>query len=378
MLYLALFFMCLGADYARKKSKNIYYFLVVVIIVVLCFGYMTGTDWRNYEHVWDGTDSIATTHIGNDYTFLFIMKGFQMLTTDFWVFFAALKIFFLHSLYKFFQCFVGRPWLAIGLSFTGSTLFLIVECPLRFMLGLAFVFYAIYAFYHTQKVLAIILSLLGVGCHMIVLAVIIIWLTKPVARYFCRMHSLILIALFFVVIILTDKASSYIAVLDFVAQSEEFGKYTTSYGGFSTGGYMNLGTLTRLFYLLMALSLKKIIKQKYDKIGDEIIYFCCLNAYLGIFLGGIPTGFRLNTLNSYYNIILLQFFLSFTFVYKDIYKIKIIGVMKIATCILVCVLILRGTDYSFYKPYSNSIPYILTEHLPYAYRDSYNEKHFNE
>lgn len=377
MLYLLLFFLCVLAAYIKKKSPFLYYVDIAILVIILCFSYMNGHDWKNYEQIWNGTFDVNETHLSNAFVYIFIMKLFKLITNDFWIFFAIVKIVFLKALYDFFKTYAQKPWVAIGLSFVTCTLIFFIEGTFRFMISLIFFLYAIQEYYKKRYIRFSILSLLSIGCHLTFVFVISVWLTKPIAKYFVKIHPAFLLLLYFAVYYVSIQSSSYLPFLNLLANNGDMANYLKSYGDvieMSEGSFW--GVISRFFFLSICVYMKKWICEKYKEEGACIVYFACLNAYLGLFLGSIPSAHRLNYLNSYYMIIILYCFLDCQYASLNSLNSSVMRLLKVMTVCLVCFLIFKNTNNYIYKPYTNSIPYIISGHPSFSYRDTYNYKNF--
>lgn len=370
--------MCLFADRSKKKSPYAYWVIALSVFVVLCFGYMTGSDWRNYESLWDGSEDVdSLANMKNEVSFKAIMAFFHLIISDFWIFSAVMKILYVHSLLLFFKQYTNKPWLSFALTLQFTTLFMVIDCPMRFTMGIAFCLYGIVAYLNNKKILAIALAFVASTCHMTLAIVALIWLTRPLAKFFVKLNPVVMLLLYIVAMVLTNMTSAYQNILSIVFSVGDFAKYGNSYGQEVTAGELNnLGVITRLLFLLFPVFLKGKLIQSLGKKGEEIVYFACLCAYLGLFLGGIPTAFRLNTVNVFYSVLPVSYMLCLP-LGNDFYRSRILLFSKAVVVLLFCVFIWRNTDSPKYQPYSNSIPYIINGHLPYSYRDTYNIRNYH-
>ena len=125
-----------------------------------------------------------------------------------------------------------------------------------------------------------------------------------------------------------------------------------------------MGALKSFVFLLIVLIYRERIC-RFNEIGNIVYSGAIIYFFVSLFAGGVPTLFRIAIPFAIYLII------SFVLLIKSFkrkYNIVSLGI------VLVLGLILIMDVYSswVYMPYSNSIPYILTEHLPYFYRERYN------
>ena len=97
MLYLFTFILCLMTDYNIKQKKEVRFIILLWLYIFLCFGYMTGSDWRNYELMYNYED-LERYLLKGEIGFVYLVKCFKKITCDFWVFNACMKLFYLYSL----------------------------------------------------------------------------------------------------------------------------------------------------------------------------------------------------------------------------------------------------------------------------------------
>lgn len=98
MVYFCLIFVCIISSFLKKNQvDNIAYryILLGVIIFVISSGYMCGTDWRNYELMYEEFGKEASFEV-TDWTlepfYVLLNKIFNRLNVDFWMFFIFIKL----------------------------------------------------------------------------------------------------------------------------------------------------------------------------------------------------------------------------------------------------------------------------------------------
>jgi hypothetical protein len=368
VIYLYTYAMCLIADRSKfitmsgKNTQTIYYVIVLWIYTFLSFGYMTGSDWRGYEimYMYDDWDK-------RELGLLYVMEIFKLVTRDFWIFNAFMKILYISSVAFFFKQLVNKVWLAIGLSFTTSILFMVIDCPMRFMVAQTILMFSSYFLFKKQWLKFLLISSISLMFHYVLIIPILIISTLPLSERFSKLNNWLILLMYVTVHSLSfiPNYAEYLYGAAFL-MGENISRYAVSYSGFSTEGFFSVGYIKEILLFLIILFFKdKIISSSPH--GKMIFYYSCLYFILHGIFRYIPTGFRLNIYAGYYFISALVLILS------SRKKIFVYAIYLLFGAILI------KDVYSSYKyhPYSNSISYIINGHLPYSERTVHNPSLFN-
>lgn len=367
MIYLLTFLLCLVADKMKVKHRTCYLLIIIWLYAFLCFGYMTGSDWRAYELMYNENDLTRFIDKG-EFGFVWLVDFFKFFIEDFWIFNAFMKIFFLCSLVTFFGFFTTNKYAALGLSFSFHTLFLIIDCPMRFMIGVSFVMLSVKFLLQKRWLIFILFSLFAVLFHLTSLIVSLILIACYLSRaYVLKMSEKILWCIFIFCLVISNTSKVLEGIFSIANSVPLFEYYTTWYSIENSSDLTLISILKTAFIGTIIIANKqKIINWKY---GDYIFSTAFFSLTIGGLFSLIPTGFRLNIVPKYFQVIaILELF--FTVVYK--YKITPKLLMKYVLLLLFAVLLMREVKSPKYTPYSNSIYYILTKHLPYTYRYNHN------
>ena len=115
--------------------RNVY---VVWLYVFLCFGYMNGSDWRDYEIQYEHIHS-DIHYVTNEHAFYYLWYLISLVIKDYWVMAALLKAIYLTTVIKLTQK-ITPYWLAtIGFLMPISLVFMLIQNPLRYMVALTVV-----------------------------------------------------------------------------------------------------------------------------------------------------------------------------------------------------------------------------------------------
>lgn len=368
LLYFIIFILCLSLDNISIKNKGIRCFLIIVLYAFLCFGYMSGSDWRSYELYFYENSFFDSLYINKEWLFAYLIYFLSKIFTDFWLVSGILKILLLHSILCFFSVFTKQKYFALAITYSmGKLLFLIISYPMRFACALTLIFYAIYIFYrYNNRIIPIILLGLAPFLHTAVLAVVLILLTFPLNKYFYRINRWILYGLYVFILLISSNVAIYDFIYNSVLPFLSFDAYTESYAQTGDETIVSLGTLVHLFFFAIILYHRKIILNTEN--GKVVYYFTCLSYLFEPILRCIPTAFRINIVFSMFTTVSIAYILVKNIHIKKQFYLR-------SVCLLLMSVLLIKTIYTSYAfiPYSNSIPYILTgNHLDYNYRSNYN------
>ena len=366
MIYLFSYVVCCLLDKVSLKDQQnrlLFRAGIIWIFVFLCFGYMTGSDWRGYELYYNGVDGVSTYR---DLGFVWLVNIARVLIADFWVFNALCKIFFLSSIiFSIKKIFMLKPWLAIGFFFTFGLLFMLIDCPMRYMLALGIYFFSLPLFFRSKYLLFLSTCFLAFFFHVTIVLVYVMTFALLLRRRIRKLNRMLILLFYFVCLYLTTNSSFFESMYSILYNTDSvFSAMAHSYNKYSVDSWYNLGALKSFVFLLIVLIYRERIC-RFNEIGNIVYSGAIIYFFVSLFAGGVPTLFRIAIPFAIYLII------SFVLLIKSFkrkYNIVSLGI------VLVLGLILIMDVYSswVYMPYSNSIPYILTEHLPYFYRERYN------
>lgn len=358
LLYLITFILCFLVDYSNNNLlKKIY---TVWLYVFLCFGYTVGSDWRNYELSY----GLSFYELQHKYQlsilYNILTSLFNKLGVSFWLYTGIFKCLFLYSVISTIRIFTNRVFSAIAFALPSYLLFMLIDCPFRFMIGLAFLLFAFrYSVYGRIK-LSIILILFGALTHFAVgivgVLMLILFLIKNIIS---QMSSLLLLMLLLTSTVLSMSLTTFsyltdvlIAVLP-ILESRAMIYYAVE----STEGWLTLGTLMNVFLFCVLLSARSyLLKIPY---GNYLFSGAIFGKILFPMLLIIPTGFRFNMLFSILSAIAITA-VSFTSSNLTTVKYKY---RQIVLCVTLLFNIYSYSDSIYnhyvYLPYTNSIPHLL-------------------
>lgn len=350
-----------------KHCRQIRIIYVVWLFIFLCFGYMTGSDWRSYELKF--YDSSFFFHSASyEFGFWLVFDILHSIFKDFFIVLAILKIIYLLSFIRLAKT-LSQQWITlVAFSLPLCLVFMLIDNPLRFMCANVFINFAILFFIKGRNLQGIVLALLASLFQMTSLVTLPLLLVIFIRKKICSIKPVFLIAayvtIFILVVIMFSSFSSRISgIYLFLSSlgSKDYNSYLveSSEGAFSLGSLKNF-----VLFLFIVFNRKSILRYKY---GDVIFCFSILYFYLYIMAILVPTGFRMAIPFALFVASALLILVS-----SNVHKLY----RYILYPLLLLLLFLQINSTYVFVPYTNSLPYIVRGHLPYEYRDYYNIQKF--
>lgn len=367
-LYLATFLIgiYLETHGSTQKQERLY---VVWLYIFLCFGYMTGSDWRAYE------SRFETIEINNPYTdmgFYYIEFYAHKLIKDYWIFCGVLKCFYLYSTIRMVKQFTKHWKSTIALMIPTSLTFMLIQNPLRYMVACILINYAI-VFYRNKDYKSYVITLLPTFfIHTSSVAFIVLIPLVNYARYILKVKDFILILSYIAVLFITSNLqvlqTIYSSVIgQALILSEGLDHYTKHYSIEDVNTFFTLGSILQIVFFIIIVKYKKYLSDHIEN-GDYICGATLATMLLSRFLIMIPTGFRLAIPFSFFFAICVTAFI------KNRSK-------EIASFFIAYYILSFGSYlWNSYDmiPYSNSLPYIVFGHKSYNDRYFFNMKYYTE
>ncbi len=358
----------------NQKLRNIF---VVWLYIFLCFGYMTGADWRNYEKEFYDWHSM----MAKDYGYIYTMNFLHHIIEDFWIIFDGFRCLYLWSVILLLKKLTSYWLSAISFLMPMSLLVLTVDSPFRFMIALTFLNCALFCLLKSKYILAILCCGVAPTFHSAILFVIpFVFLVKT--TFLLKTKNWILFLFYILVIVFTanlDRITGLQTILGLFLSDHGLNSYS-SYEAESGVNFLTFGLVLQIFVFVFVIFTKSIVANK-SSFGPIIANMAILGFYVSRFGIAIPTGHRFGWL--------FTLFLSAYFADLFLTRGRVENIIKsnftnsvIARNIRLFFLIFAiyyGTimtktivNHFAYIPYSNSIPYIIMGHKPFNERVYYN------
>lgn len=367
VLYLATFLVGFALDRGNTnvKAKKWY---IAWLYIFLCFGYMTGSDWRGYEleYETDGGSNYLT-----EFGFVFVFNLAAKIGMDFWLLAGLMKCLYLYAQIRLLKFLTPYFSSCLSICMVTSLLFMLIDYPMRFTAATTFLLFALPLLFKGKVLRFILLSAIGIIFHNTIVITILICL----ACYFLpdkllNINKYILSLLYFTFAILVSNTARIAAFQDSIFsmfvqfEARNYSSYTID----SNDSFFTIGSLITALLACFVF----FIKDKFlsgDSSNKLILKLAIASSFCFRILLVIPAGYRITTpLSAFSAIIIVSYF--------NKYNIKLKLIIVALYFVMLCKDLYSGY---VYIPYSNSIPYIVTQqHLPYSERENYNFKEYKK
>lgn len=350
------------------KKMDWWYFLNFIIAIFICGGYMCGSDWRNYETLYNSIDfSNLFYNYYMEYGFYIYMLPFKYLHIDFWAFMIFTKFLCYLSIISFIKEYAkGLKYVALlfFLPFFGYYLF--IDNPLRNLIAVSVFLCSFKYIINRDLKRFLILFLIAISFHIsaIVMPFLYVVLARKVSS---RIFLIILIASFiFINNALLRAIISLFSFNQFVQWKIE--AYLMGDGSEGMGQIFSIKMLICLMFFITTLCFRKSLLKKdvRPEIIDGSLWYVILYK-IGLSLH-IFYRFQLY-LSVLYCISIASIALIVSLRSRPYYLTMIFGLC------LASLMKLKDEGVK-YVPYTNYFVTSITDPgLPYSIRSSYNYKH---
>lgn len=362
MIYYFFTFFLIFAGNFFEKFKTYFTFLFVYCLIFFCFGYMTGSDWRAYESIYNDKQFLNYTYFEPGFDYLYVF--FQNLETPFFHFLILIKSIcfsvYWFSLRKYNP---GNFSLLISIFLSAFGLYYFIDNPLRNLIASTIIIFSLKYLISKDYLKFIFFVFIAFNFHatsLFALSLLFIHLNIKKYVWIFLYVSMIVVNLFFVDstqnLLLSNEALSFL-----------FGTKLSFYFELENDieqNFFSIGSVFRLIiFVLVLLNEKEIKKFKYGKIYyNGGLMYLITNRLGAIFL--ILS--RLQMFNAiFFCLILTILAIIFTKKYKTLFFTILLYVF-----IFLTVTIEITTTYR-YIPYTNYLFY-LDSNLDFFERSNYN------
>ena len=364
--YFAVIFLGIIGDYL-KLVGNWRLIILLIVMLFLCFGYMTGSDWRQYEIMYDyvSTDSSFMFFTEPGY-YLYMYIG-KLLSLDFWTFFITTKCILCYLILRCIYRLLPESFffsLSVFLCFFAFAWF--IDNPMRNLIACTIYLYG-YKYIEEQKCIKYILvCIIASSFHFTAIVLLpVYWLANTKIR-----SSVLVIAYILLNIILFIFPEKINAIFSNIGG--EIGQRLLSYFSGDKNEYItscgfSLGLLFRYFIFYLLITYRKQVEKKF---GSPFFYLIVLS----IFIHRIGVNIPIFTRFVYYYAIPFVVYVSYSCTHFSL-KSRRCYYIFIFIMILFMTKSLITSDYR-YIPYSNYLEYIMNVDKP-SYEERFNYNYEN-
>ena len=364
ILYLLSIISCLWASLCRNRIIG--YYVLFFLLLFLCFGYMTGSDWRSYEVHYNAAtfEKIFEERFEIGYGLLESMCN--ALRIDFWTFHIGLKICVFISLCRFINYFKVNLLLFWALFLPEMGFFLFIDCPFRNLIALGFFSMAIPALFERRANVYFFFITLAVCFHssaFILFFIYFLWGVRLKSKYWIVLFVIANIIAYDIDTLLVNIFSVFFSAIPFL--QDKLLTYVLDENFIQTK--LNVGTIYRTLLFILFLFNRSRIENGH-KYGTILFYLSM------IYFVSYPFTISLKIF-SRFSIYLLPFCLLTIIVLLNVVKNNYLVKYAFISLLLLWTFVKSYTVLtadSRYIPYSNYLQYIMKEKPSYRYRSNYN------
>ena len=363
LLYLFSIVLCLWG--ALCKNKFIKFYVLFFLLLFLCFGYMTGSDWRNYEVAYNSANFKNILEERFEIGYGILQSIGNSININFWTFHIGVK-----TLVFFFLCHFTSYCKINSLLFWTLFLpemgfYLFIDCPFRNLIAFGIFCLAVPALLKRRIKLYFLLVTIAICFHtsaIILYFIYFLWGKNLKCIYWGVLFVLANIVAYDIENLINNVLSIFFTFSPFIKEKLLYYVMNDDF----IQNKINIGTIYRvLLFILFVYFRKDIIKG--HKYGTIFFYLSMI--YFVIY----PFTISLKIF-SRFSIYLLPFCLLSLIVLLRTMKKTIIK------CSLFSFILLWTFAKSYtvltadcrYIPYSNYLQYMLDEKPSYRYRSNYN------
>lgn len=367
LLILLIFFSPI-IEYTRH-SAGWYSFIVILSMIFYCFGYMTGSDWRSYEELyqnvtWEGLVS-PSRYLEPGYYLAMLL--FKALGIDFWTFFIFLKCIIFLFFTNLIRKYSGKYFYYTYAVFLGiSGLYLFIDNPMRNLIAIVIFYFGLKNAVNKHFVHFLGWVLLASTIHFSAITLI------PVYYLFAyRLKNVYLLYVFVIINSILSIKKDWVDnfILNSIIQIPIFGlkveEYFVSESIYSLGKIFSPKMLIYSCIFILFIKKRKEIEKRYNgKLLFDAAIFFLLFYRISLSYNIL---FRFNLYFEVFFIIAICILINY--IPMNIRKYYVLFLLSFTLYSMNSTL----TTTTVYVPYSNYFEYIFSPKPSFSYRNSYNE-----
>ncbi len=350
---LALFFLS-----KYRISKQGTWRIIFLLMFFLCFGYMTGSDWRVYE-----TDyNYGFTHRLVEPGYMFLSDLFSSSGINFWFFHILFKcisyICIVVLIYKLHNN--KNIFFAFALWYASFGLFLCINCPFRNLIACGIGALAFIALINNNRILFYLLSILAMTFHLSAIILLVI----PFCR-FDKINSKILISLYLILLIVLIMGGSNIIINLLFSYLPSFLVNRLEFYTDINGSVISFGLVPRMICLYLLIKYRNNITANH-RYGNAVFAYAYTSLVVSLIYYAFPMLFRSALFLSPFYVTALAMGL------QEMLK-KYRHLLRLGIACIFLIIVITTVRSVYYVPYTNIvINAVMGKLYDYDYRDSYN------
>lgn len=368
-IYIIFLIVIIAIDLSRNRSKLLLYSVVFLGGLFLCFGYMTGSDWRFYELYYIELQKNIVYNEEIEFGYFVYMLPFILMGINFWSFFIFTKIILYLTISHFIYKYIPKYfYFAFAIFYCFIAIFIFIDNPMRYLIGSVLFLFSFNFILERKLIKFLFVCFLSFLFHKSFLILIPLYFildknykTRYVVIAFISFN--ILIYIFSSQLILLFKAVDLLTIFNSQNMQGKISEYILRDD--IKDKQFTFGLLSKYIIFIILILFKDKI-ESYSKYGKIIFNSSILTLFILRLALVWPVTVRFVIPLSIFFSVSLAMVVSFSIGFKKLIYYSII------------LLIYTGTLYSQitsaykYIPYSNYLSYLTSPKPSYTYRNNYN------
>lgn len=357
-----------------RGVKELTTLLLISLCVFLCFGYMTGSDWRAYEQIYNSLDySTLFNHMkGMEFGYPVLQIAFKTLGFNFWFFFIIIKISCFLITIKTLKKYSNNNYIwGLLIFYSLFALDAYIDNPMRNLIA-SVIFMLSFRLIIERKIIKyIILIIIASSFHMsalIMFPVYFIYNMKLTPK-------LIIITLSIIIVFTIISQSVFRSILfDLIWSSDNFIGSRFNYNYLHETFYEDKQSLVTVGFLIhYVLFFLILLKQKdLEKLKYGHLIFNLTFVYMILY----TLSFSIWILFRMRYFVFIPFSISVSYL-PLLYKRHYLKILSIAIILVASFFTMKSTITRSYKyiPYTNHLEYLFKTSPSFYERSNYNYEH---
>lgn len=345
----------------------------VLVPIILCFGYMTGSDWRNYELEWNliNVDNYNPFEDGYEEPgYWFLCYYAKKIGLGFWELNILIKLIGYYAFLRIYRFFDNNCAWGLSYALVFWMLNSLINFPARNFCAWICFFYGLKYIYERDWKKYIIVCALGLFFHKAtIFSIPLYFLTYRMKEKSLKMSIWFIIPIVYLILVFRVQLLEYFSLLKFLDLDRRIGNYLESGtdNPYLQRTSFSVGLIIRSLVFVVATFYYKEITSRF-KYGQFVLNMGLVVVLYDAIATFIPIIARAH------GSILIMYCVLFSYL-MQVVKVNRILIKGIVTAILLLYTTLTIQQGYIYVPYSNYLTYIFRDKPSYFYRDSYNKKH---
>ncbi|MBN2650319.1 MAG: EpsG family protein [Prolixibacteraceae bacterium] len=346
------------------KNKTFQKLFIFASAFIYCGGYMTGSDWVNYELLYDQASLSNLKYYTKELGFYYLVLIFKWIGFGFFPFLILCKFTVFYIIGNFLKEHFKSFYLPFTIFLASNALFIFVDNPLRFMLALGVIVLS-YKYLLTRKIIPYFILVSIATLFHISSAIMLI---AYMGSHLIITKKWITILLYITIFILLTPSLLGGLIEQYVTPYFLSLEYYIAKVPEKDFNYFSIGRIVYLIFFLIVV-IKRDVIQRFNNYGEIFYKFTILFFYISL-LSRIPTLFRLSIFFAPFLYLSISIILISQFQFKVIIKYFVISYFIFSP--------IKDIYNSWvYIPYSNYFISLIKNDLhSYEYRKNFNKSEY--